>query len=84
MIALPPIAAAFVDGQGKATQPTSEWLMAVYRIANAVYSSGTTSQRPAKELWVGRTYFDTTLNKPIWVKTVTPSVVWVDATGATV
>lgn len=34
---------------------------------------------------IGYRYFDTDLNKPIWVKSLNPlGVVWVDATGATV
>lgn len=45
-------------------------------------SSGTTSTRPAAYK-VGQSYFDTTINKPIWCKTVSPAV-WVDSTGATV
>lgn len=43
--------------------------------------AGPTAQRPTKGLWVGKSYFDTTLNKPVWLKTVSP-VAWVDATGA--
>ena len=41
-------------------------------------SSGTTASRPSNET-VGYIYFDTTLGKPIWLKT-TPNI-WVDATG---
>ena len=44
---------------------------------------GTTAQRPtAPTLW--QQYGDTTLGKPIWCKQITPSVVWIDATGTTV
>jgi len=45
---------------------------------------GTTSARPTKNLYIGRMYLDTTLTKPIWVSAVSPSVVWIDATGAIV
>jgi hypothetical protein len=45
--------------------------------------SGTTADRPTKGLWTGRFYWDTDLDKPIWVKTVSP-VAWVDAAGTTV
>lgn len=51
---------------------------AVFLICNAMTLSGTTANRPSSNLWVGRTYFDTTINKPIWY--VGPG--WVDATGA--
>lgn len=61
--------------------PNAEWrnfFGAVYNICLAAQQSGTTAQRPVKLLWTGRTYFDTTLGKPIWYKTAG----WVDATGA--
>jgi hypothetical protein len=44
----------------------------------AVPSAG----RPTTNLAIGMTIFDTTLNKPIWLKSLTPT--WVDATGGTV
>jgi hypothetical protein len=44
----------------------------------AANRSGTTAQRPTTSP-VGFSYYDTTLNKPVWLKT-TPST-WVDATG---
>jgi hypothetical protein len=42
--------------------------------------SGATADRPDKQLWVGRFYYDTTLNKPVWVSAVKPAV-WRDAAG---
>lgn len=60
------------------------WLQSVYLICFSLQQSGTTAQRPTKSLWIGRFYFDTDLTKPIWVKQVTPSVLWCDATGTTV
>lgn len=58
---------------------------AVFNILTGLTSSGTTAQRPTatRLLWPGYMYFDTTLGKPIWVKTVKP-LVFVDATGAPV
>jgi len=41
-----------------------------------------TAGRPTTGLVVGMNLYDTTLNKPIWLKNLTPT--WVDATGATV
>ncbi len=41
-----------------------------------------TGNRPTSNLLVGMNLFDTTLNKPIWLKNLTPT--WVDSTGATV
>ena len=47
--------------------------------------TGPTASRPTTGLVVGGTwYFDTTLGKPVFLKQITPSIVWVDATGATV
>jgi hypothetical protein len=54
------------------------------RIIASVSQAGSTLSRPTKGLWIGRTYYDATLNKPIWVKAVRPAIVWVDATGASV
>jgi len=42
----------------------------------------TTANRPTTALVVGMNLFDTTLNKPIWLKNTTPT--WVDATGSSV
>jgi len=42
--------------------------------------AGTTAQRPSN-IGVGFQYFDTTLGKPIWLKS---SGVWIDATGTTI
>lgn len=56
------------------------WFGAMGRLANAITSSGTSTNRPTTGLWVGRPYWDTTLGKPIWYKD--PG--WVDATGAAV
>jgi hypothetical protein len=55
-----------------------------YRIVPLV-RQGATASRPADTtvMYVGMQYFDTTLNKPIWLKTVSP-VAWVDATGTAV
>lgn len=45
--------------------------------------SGVTASRPTSGIVVGTQYFDTTLGKPIFVKTTSP-LVWVDSTGTTV
>lgn len=59
------------------------WLNQAYVILFSIQESGTTAQRPTSKLWVGRQYYDKTLNKPIWVNSVNP-VVWKDAAGTTV
>jgi hypothetical protein len=77
--------APVVDDSKRVTQAWllvfTQWL----KVISSMKQSGTTAQRPVSPgLWVGRQYFDTTLGHPVWVKQVTPSVVWVDATGTTV
>lgn len=84
MINRPPLETPFVDNKGMVTRPLAEWLTLIHLAANAVMQRGTTSQRPTANLWIGRPYYDTTLNLPIWVNAVAPSVVWKDAAGNTV
>ncbi len=60
-----------------------QWLTKLSTFAGAVSDYGTTAQRPIKNLFIGRPYFDQTLGFPVYVKTVTPTV-WVDGSGATV
>lgn len=82
----PDIGSMSGKGEGKAPQFGRwwmNWFNQAYSILFALQSSGTTANRPTKNLWIGRWYFDTSLSKPIWLKSVNPSV-WIDATGATV
>lgn len=74
-----------MDAAGRGVLPSlpwQEWFMQVFRICFAVQQSGTTAQRPTSQLWIGRTYFDTTLNKPVWVNSSATG--WVDADGSAV
>ena len=66
------------------TSAWSQWFGQVFAVVFAMQQSGPTANRPTKGLWTGRMYFDTTLNKPVWVRAVKPAVVWVDATGVAV
>jgi hypothetical protein len=63
------------------TPQWAAWYEAVFKAAQPV--GGTTAQRPTAPV-LYQQYFDTTLGKPIWCSQVTSSVVWKDATGATV
>ncbi len=60
-----------------------QWISKVRTFAGSVSDSGATANRPTTGLFIGRQYFDTTLGKPIFLKTVSPAD-WVDATGASV
>lgn len=65
------------------TNPWNQWFQRVQNAVVAVNGSGATAQRPVKLLWIGRSFFDTDLGQPVWVKSVNPAV-WVDATGTVV
>ena len=54
------------------------WFQGLYQ--ESTPQSGTTANRPTKNLTVGLFYFDTTLGKPVWYE----GPGWVDATGASV
>jgi hypothetical protein len=56
------------------------WLEQLARIVNASVSSGTTANRPTSFLFEGRFYWDTDLGKPVFVKSLSPTV-WVDGAG---
>jgi hypothetical protein len=66
------------------TQPWLQWLQFVQNVVSAAYSSGPTAQRPAKGLWIGRTFYDTDLGYPVWVHAVKPAVIWHNAAGLAV
>lgn len=71
------------DQRGMAFRTWAQWISRIHAICVSVQQSGPTSDRPTSLLWIGRTYFDTTLGKPIWVKSVRPTV-WVDGAGTSV
>ena len=58
------------------------WFSTAHNILTACSTSGPTTARPTSRQFVGMPYFDTTLGKPVWLKTPGGSPVWVDATGA--
>ena len=64
---------------GGLTASWNLWLSDLLKTVNEMQATGTTAQRPNPAPFIGFTYFDTTLGKPIWAVTTTT---WVDATGA--
>lgn len=72
-----PTNAQLADETGRASVPFLSWLSIVHTTVVAMRQSGVTAVRPTKLLWVGRTFFDTTLGLPIWWD----GSQWVDATG---
>lgn len=85
LINTPPIRGG-VDEEGpdgkivKVSRVWSTWFTQVFQACFAIYQSGTTSERPTDNLWVGRPYFDTTLGYPIWYR----GSVWVNSSGTPV
>jgi hypothetical protein len=67
------------DG-GRVLPAWSQWFTRVHAAVSSLYQSGSTANRPTVGLWIGRRYYDTTLNKPVWVSAVKPTV-WRDAAG---
>jgi hypothetical protein len=66
-----------VDSERGVTTPWAAWFWQSYHLLFALGQSGTTAKRPTDGLWVGRTYFDTTLGKPIWYS----GTGWIKADG---
>lgn len=72
-----------VDANGALVAPKEGWrnfFQQVFTVCNAASLSGTTAQRPTTLLWVGRPFFDTTLNRPIWYAGTN----WIKADGTVV
>ena len=72
-----------VDADRTVSVAWNQWFNRVQAALESIFGAGTTVTRPTRMLWIGRQHFDTTLGKPIWIKSVNPAV-WVDATGAVV
>lgn len=77
----PPFNVPVIDAEtGLISSQWNMWVSSLWNIGNSVDGSGTTADRPTTGLFAGRTYFDTTLGKPVWLKSVRPTV-WVDGAG---
>jgi hypothetical protein len=76
-----------VDKDGIASPGIQAWLSGASQILQASTQSGPTANRPTAtstpKRWVGMAFYDSTLGKPVFLKSVGPDV-WVDATGASV
>lgn len=84
--AIPPDA-QITDGTGRLTYSWQTFMESISFWLTPVGSSGSTTNRPVssgrRQLYIGQSYFDTTLSKPIWVQSLNPTV-WADATGTPV
>jgi hypothetical protein len=64
-------------------KPDKRWFDAATATINDAYAgTTTTTQRPAHPV-IGQHLFDTTINQPIWCKSLNP-VVWVNGVGTVV
>lgn len=79
-ISTPPIRAPFTDDRGIISGAWQQWISNLERLFNDLQGSGTTAQRPNPAPFVGYMYFDTTIGRPIWAETTSPTT-WVDADG---
>ncbi|QIM51624.1 hypothetical protein [Hydrogenophaga crocea] len=70
-----------LDSEGRAFRTYLQWFNWLHLTAQAIRQSGPTAERPTNLLWVGRPFYDTTLNKPVYVSQVRPTIVWRDAAG---
>lgn len=75
--------ANLIKEDGSTSTVWLNWLSRIHTIVLASTNSGTTAQRPDRFVWVGRRYYDETLNKPVYVSSVNP-IVWRDAAGTIV
>lgn len=62
----PPNQIAVQDTNGIIDPSWKAFFTTVFTGVSNYQQYGTTAQRPLKGLYKGRTYFDTTLNRPIW------------------
>jgi hypothetical protein len=79
-MALQPHKSPVVDSTGRVTPRWWEFFATVSSYINAFTESGPTTGRPTRFLWKGRRYWDETLDRPVYVKSIKP-IVWVTGDG---
>lgn len=62
----PPLSSTVTDSSSKAMPAWGQWFGRVQAILGAVTASGPTEGRPTTGLYVGQSYFDTTVGKPVF------------------
>lgn len=74
------------DREGRLTMAWQSFMESINLWLGPVGNSGTTAKRPTDSgrhpLYIGQSYFDTTLGFPVYVKSKNPTV-WVDGSGTT-
>lgn len=84
MISPPPVKIQVQDEKGDIENEWIKYFTDIYQGLLATQSAGTTALRPTKNIYIGRSYFDTTLGYLVSIKQVKPVVIWVNGAGATV
>lgn len=77
-----PLQTPIVNSHGDMTRAWVEFMAGVAEVVNRQQRSGTTADRPIRDLAPGDPYFDVTLGKPIYVNTAANG--WVDSAGSAV
>jgi len=79
-----PDSGPIVDVDGNLTKTGLAFFSSVADFISLRFGTGSTADRPKTQLEIGVTqFYDTTVGKMIWVKSVKPTV-WMDATGTVV
>lgn len=68
----------------KVSQWYQSWFSSIQTWLGPIGQTGTTAARPTNNLYIGLGYFDTTLGYMVWVKQVSPTIVWVNYNGTVV
>ena len=71
----------FPDGEEWNGRTIIAWFYRLVNAFNNLQATGTTAERPSPAPFVGFRFFDTTLGRPIWAKTLT-QYVYADGTNA--
>jgi len=77
----PPLQQAIIDQKtSMMSREWAVWFTKLWTVSTNINSSGTTADRPTTGLYIGMTYFDTTIGRPIWLQAANPPA-WIRADG---
>jgi hypothetical protein len=74
----------FTDKGERMSQIWQAWFGSIFQWLGPQGQFGTTAKRPTTNLFIGLSYYDTTLGYPVFVHQISPSIVWHNAAGAVV
>ena len=79
-----PTTTTISDKYGNMDRTYQSWFAAIQRWLGPIGQYGTTAARPKNNLYIGLSYYDTTLGYPVFVHQVSPSIIWHNGAGAAV